>query len=128
MREPDAEHPCPIDLKAALEYSGGDPGFLLQLYSVFLEEARGQVAAIRVALAEGRADRMTHAAHTIKGSLRLLGAAETAAVAERLELAGLASRLDGLEPDVARFEAEVARLLRWMEAQLAVSIEKEGSS
>jgi HPt (histidine-containing phosphotransfer) domain-containing protein len=124
MRELDDEHQSPIDLKAALEYAGGDPGFLRKLFSVFLDEARGQVAAIRVALTEGRADQMTHAAHTVKGSLRLLGATETAALAERLELAGYASQLDGLEADVARFEKEMARLLRWMEGQL----EKEGAS
>jgi HPt (histidine-containing phosphotransfer) domain-containing protein len=120
MHEPDAEHRCPIDLEAALEYAGGDPGFLRKLFSVFLEESRGQVVAIRAALAEKRADQMTHAAHSVKGSLRLFGATEAAALAERLELAGHASRLEGLEPDVARFEQELARLLRWMEAQLAV--------
>ncbi len=100
-------------------YAGGDPDFLNKLFAVFLEESRGQVTALRAAFAEGRLDQLSHAAHTVKGSLRLLGAEETAAVAERLELVGHASRLEGLKPDLALFESQMARLLQWIEARLA---------
>lgn len=115
---PDAERDCPLDVDTALEYSGGDRGFLRELFTVFLEDTPARVATIRAAFAAGRAGDMMVGAHTVKGSLKVLGAHTAASLAERLELAARASQIDGLEPDLARFEEEMGRLLRWVEAEL----------
>jgi len=120
MREmSDADRDCPIDLDAALEYAGGDRVFLCELFTVFLEDTRVYLTTIRAAFTAGRTGDMMVGAHTVKGSLKVLGANTAASLAERLELAARASRLDGLEGDLARFEEEMGRLLRWIETQLA---------
>jgi HPt (histidine-containing phosphotransfer) domain-containing protein len=119
MRELGPDPGCPVDLDIALEYAGGEPALLRKLFAVFLEEARGQLGSLRVAFADGRAAEVMDGAHALKGSLRLLGADGTAARAERIELAGRASRLGDLEPEIASFESEMARLLQWIEARLA---------
>jgi HPt (histidine-containing phosphotransfer) domain-containing protein len=119
MREPGRDPRCPVDLDAALEYAGGEPDLLEKVFEVFLGEARGQLASVRAAFSRGRATEVMNGAHALKGSLQLVGAAETAKRAERLELAGRASRLEGLESEVASFETEMARLLEWIEARLA---------
>jgi len=115
LRKADAQ--CPIDLEVALEYAGGDEALLREVFAVFLDESRGHLTALRSAFDEGRAGDVMDTAHTVKGSLRLLGATGTALLAEQLELAGRASRLDGLGPDVTRFEEEMAQILRWVEAR-----------
>jgi HPt (histidine-containing phosphotransfer) domain-containing protein len=114
-------HAGPIDLDAALEYAGGDAAFLRELLSVFLEDARGKLAAIRTAFAEGRPADVMAGAHTLKGSLHVLGATSAALLAEKIELAARASRLAGLELELRQFEEQMARVLRWMESHLAAA-------
>jgi len=46
MPEHDLDRQCPIDLDAAREYAGEDEALLRELFAVFLEEARGHVAAL----------------------------------------------------------------------------------
>ena len=121
MRRADADGPCPVDLQAALEYAGGDEALLSEMFQVFLDESQGQLAALRTAFVEGRAGDLMDAAHAFKGSLRLLGAGGIALLAEKLELASRASRLDGLQPAVTRFEEEMTQLLRWVEMQFRMS-------
>jgi HPt (histidine-containing phosphotransfer) domain-containing protein len=119
MPELDAGRPCPIDLAAALEYAGGDHAFLRELLTVFLEDARIKLAAIRSAFAAQRTADVMTGAHTLKGSLHVLGATSAALLAERIELAARAAQLAGLEPELAQFEEQMARVLRWMESHLA---------
>jgi HPt (histidine-containing phosphotransfer) domain-containing protein len=119
MPEHDLDRQCPIDLDAAREYAGDDEALLRELFAVFLEEARGHVAALGRAFHEGRAGEVSDLAHTLKGSLRLLGAPATALLAEQLELGGRNSQLEGLAHVVERFEKEMARLFEWVETRLA---------
>ena len=118
MPEPDIDQQCPIDLEAAREYAGDDEALLRELFAVFLDEARGHVTALGRAFHAGRASEVMDLAHTVKGSLRLLGAPATALLAEQLEMGGRSSQLDGLGPVVERFEKEMARLFQWVEARL----------
>jgi HPt (histidine-containing phosphotransfer) domain-containing protein len=119
MAEHDVDGECPIDLEAAREYACDDEALLHELFAVFLEEARGQVTAMRDAFRAGRAGDVMDLAHTVKGSLRLLGAPATALLAEQLELGGRTSQLEGLGPVVEKFDREMARLLQWVETRLA---------
>ena len=119
MPEHDLDRQCPIDLDAAREYAGEDEALLRELFAVFLEEARGHVAALGRAFYEGRAGEVMDLAHSLKGSLRLLGAPAIALLAEQLELGGRNSQLEGLAPVVERFEKEMARIFEWVETRLA---------
>jgi len=119
MAEHDVDAQCPIDLEAAREYAGDDEALLRELFAVFLEEARSQVPSLCDAFRAGRAGDVMDLAHTIKGSLRLLGAPGTALLAEQLELAGRRSQLDGLGPVVDRFEQEMVRIFQWVQTRLA---------
>src|SRR2546430_13798137 len=119
MPEHDLDRQCPIDLDAAREYAGDDEALLRELFAVFLEEARGQVAALGRAFHEGRAGEVMDLAHTLKGSLRLLGAPATALLAEQLELGGRNTQPEGLSPVGERFSNEMAGMFEWAETRLA---------
>src|SRR5439155_5717736 len=118
MAEQDVDGECPIDLESAREYAGDDEALLGELFAVFLQEARGHVTALRDAFRAGRAGDVMDLAHTLKGSLRLLGAPATALLAEQLEIGGRSSQLEGLGPVVEQFDKEMARVFQWVETRL----------
>src|SRR5882762_61661 len=119
MAEHDVDGQCPIDLESAREYAGDDEALLRELFAVFLQESRGHVTALGDAFRAGRAGEVMDLAHTVKGSLRLLGAPATALLAEEMELGGRSSRLEGLGPVVEQFDREMARLFQWVETRLS---------
>jgi HPt (histidine-containing phosphotransfer) domain-containing protein len=55
---------------------------------------------------------LMRAAHTLKGSLRVLGAGPAAALAEELEALGRAGGLEGAPALLAAFEPALQRVLR----------------
>jgi len=73
---------------------------------------------VEIVIRAGRAGDVMDLAHTLKGSLRLLGAPATALLAEQLEIGGRSSQLEGLGPVVEQFDREMARLFQWVETRL----------
>jgi two-component system sensor histidine kinase/response regulator len=100
-----------LDVDAALEYVGGDRELLGELLTVFSEDAPGYLEALGRALDRSNPDDLMRAAHTLKGSLRALGAKDAAALAEDLERIGRAGGLDGAGHLRARLEHEITRVL-----------------
>jgi len=101
-----------FDEAAALEHAGGDRELLTELLGIFAEDGAGQLRALREAMAESDPAALMRAAHTLKGSLRVLRAVKAAALAEQLEALGRAGTLEGVPAAVAVFEPEMRRVLR----------------
>jgi HPt (histidine-containing phosphotransfer) domain-containing protein len=103
--------PTGFDVKAALELTDGDAELLRELAGVFAADTPGQMDLIRAAAASRDATALRKAAHSLKGSLRVLGVASAAALAEEIETRGAAGTLDDVDPLVTALAAELDGLL-----------------
>jgi two-component system sensor histidine kinase/response regulator len=103
--------PTAFDVDAALELTDGDAELLRELAAVFTADAPGQMDRVRSAVAGRNATAVREAAHSLKGSLRVLGAASAAALAQEIEHCGAGGNLDDVDPLVAALGAELGGLL-----------------
>ncbi|MGE0492810.1 MAG: response regulator [Vulcanimicrobiota bacterium] len=86
-----------LSVEALIERVGSQENLRI-LADMFAERYPGQLAELRQALSEGKADIVRSTAHSLKGNFLNFGAKEAAEVASRLEQAGKAATLTGLEP------------------------------
>jgi signal transduction histidine kinase/DNA-binding response OmpR family regulator/HPt (histidine-containing phosphotransfer) domain-containing protein len=108
---PEADEPGPaLDEAAALAYAGGDRQLLGELLGIFLADCPGQLQALRDAAAGSDPAALMRAAHTLSGSLRVLGAAAAAELVGRLEALGREGQLEGAAALLARLEPELERV------------------
>jgi two-component system sensor histidine kinase/response regulator len=113
--------PSGFDVDAALELTDGDAELLRELAAIFSADAPGQMADVRAAAAGRDATALREAAHSLKGSLRVLGAASAAALAQEIESHGATGRLDDADALVTKLGAELDGLLAGVSAWLAES-------
>jgi PAS domain S-box-containing protein len=99
-----------LDRDRALAGTGGDMGLLKELAGLYQAECPGWLADMREAIARQDASRLRRAAHTLKGALGTLGAAEAQAAAQRLEEMGRGGDLGEAGPAYARLEAALDHL------------------
>jgi PAS domain S-box-containing protein len=97
-----------FDFSAALSYVGGDRALLDELLVIFAEDAPVRMDAIRKAIAGSDAQELMREAHTLKGALKVLGAAAAAGLALELETLGR-------EGDMSRARNAGAALQRAMD-------------
>jgi HPt (histidine-containing phosphotransfer) domain-containing protein len=83
------------------EITGGDTEFIAELLSEFLTSAPELIGQIANAVERGDAHTLAHAAHTLKGSARSIGADSFAEYALVLEQMGKSAQLEGA-PDALR--------------------------
>jgi CheY-like chemotaxis protein len=107
-----ATAPPAFDESVALEQAGGDRELLTELLGIFAEDGADHLRALHAAMAASDPAALMQAAHTLKGSLGVLGAVTAAALAERLEALGRAGGLEGAVTVLAAFEPEVQRVFR----------------
>jgi PAS domain S-box-containing protein len=105
-----AAGPVAIDTVGFRRHVGGDDKLLREVIAIFLEECPKWMAEIRNAM--GCADYATlrRAAHTLKGSLNLLGVPSASAAAMRMESLGRAGTLEGAPDAYAVLEAQLDQL------------------
>jgi HPt (histidine-containing phosphotransfer) domain-containing protein len=96
-----------VDLRAALHSVDGDHALLTDIIQAFLEETPGILRTVRTAIREGNVERLERGAHTLKGTLRTLGAPAAAEVAQELELMGRHQGTVGAEEVLDRLERTV---------------------
>lgn len=101
----------PFNEQEALEQVGGDTDLLRELIDVFRQECPALLEQIHTAIAQGHAADLQRAAHTLKGSARVLGAAPAAEVAARLEQMGHAGQVAEARGACRTLEAEIDRLM-----------------
>ncbi len=99
-----------LDLAAMLQTVGGDRQLLREIGEAFLEEAPRLLDDLRASAADGDSDAMRRAAHTLKASLRYLGAAELAEQALVLETCGREGRPPGTDL-VSQFIQRVEKMI-----------------
>ena len=99
-----------LDREEALARMGGDAELLRETAGIFLEEVPGLLAGIRSAIARADGQTLHRAAHTLKGSVSLFGAAAVAARALALERMGREEDFTHAAGACAALEDELARL------------------
>ena len=121
----EAELPAPMDLPfewdAALENVGGDEAMLRELAEMFFAECPKLMQQIREHIASADGPELRRAAHTLKGSAHVFGAAAAADAAHRLEEIGREAALADAGEALALLEDEVARLLSALRERVATS-------
>jgi len=108
-----------FDREQAMAATGGDQELLVEIVGLFLEDCPQMVAEIGRALAAADLDAARRAAHTLKGSVAVLGAQALAAAAREVEDLVRGGDLDGARSAQARVEQEAKRLLPLLEELLA---------
>ncbi len=101
-----------FDFTAALHYVGGDRELLDELLGIFVEDAPVRMEAIRRAIAGGEAPEVTREAHTIKGSLKVIGATTAAGLAQGLEALARDGNMSEAGKLSAALEREMDRLMQ----------------
>jgi two-component system, sensor histidine kinase and response regulator len=107
------------DLPAALARMGGNVVLLKQFAEFCREDLPTYLGRLKTAVAEGNADAIRNAAHSIKGMVVNFDAAAAAAAAQRLEQLGLAKDLREAEIVSQTLEDEIGRLLTTLNVELA---------
>lgn len=105
--------PVPVlDASAIAELralADGDPGLLVDVLDLFLEDAPQRLAELGEALGGGDAERLGRAAHGLKSSSAYVGAAGLAGACRELEALGRAGSLEGAPQLVRRCTEEYER-------------------
>lgn len=109
----------PFEWEAALESVGGDEAMLRELAEMFFVECPKLMQQIREHIASADGPELRRAAHTLKGSAHVFGAAATAKAAHRLEEIGREAAFANAAEVLALLEDEVARLLPALRARIA---------
>lgn len=85
----DAGAPCVLDMRVieGLRELGGDddPGLLLEVIGMFLDDAPTRIAEIRQGLASGDIKLLERAAHSLKSASANVGAMQLSNVCKRIE-------------------------------------------
>jgi HPt (histidine-containing phosphotransfer) domain-containing protein len=106
----DARAPAILDRAGILERFEGDTDLLREVVQLFLAECPRRMADLRQALAQGDADALQCAAHSLKGSAGNFNAEAVVAAAGRLEMMGRLGDLTGARDACAVLEQEITRL------------------
>ncbi len=99
---------------------GGDD-FLGEVIDAFLADAPGLMATLRSSLAEGSAEELRRAAHTLKSNGATLGAEDFAELCRMLEQRAKADELDGASELVDRVQQEYRPLEEALSALVSKS-------
>jgi CheY-like chemotaxis protein/HPt (histidine-containing phosphotransfer) domain-containing protein len=96
-----------VDFSVAMKAVDGDSELLGEIVQAFLEETPRIIDQIRGALQTGDSNQLQRAAHTVKGSLRTLGASAAAEFAQELESIGKHKTATGAAEAFARLQRAV---------------------
>lgn len=87
----------PINVARLRDTIGDDPDFIVELYGIYVDDARNRLANLDSALVAACPERIEDAAHALKGSSGNVGAERMSALAAELERVDFAS-----DPEKAR--------------------------
>jgi signal transduction histidine kinase/CheY-like chemotaxis protein/HPt (histidine-containing phosphotransfer) domain-containing protein len=101
----------PVDYEVLLERLGGDVALVADVSRLFLEFCPGGVSAIKAAIDNHDAGRLTTAAHALKGAAANLSARALSDAAQTLERLGAELRLEPAEAAWRRLSVEAAAVM-----------------
>jgi CheY-like chemotaxis protein len=107
--------PPVYDRAEALRNVGGSLVMLTETAELLASEGPKQLADIEAALASGNCEAVMRAAHTLKGSVSLFGAAAATAAARRLESLGREGAREEFSAAWADVQRDVGELMRALE-------------
>lgn len=107
----------PVDRSVLQVYSNGDLQVELEILRDFQQGNAEDVGELRSAIAEGSSDRVSFAAHRVKGASRMVGVNALGAAAEAVEKAGKAQSLEQVTALMPAFDAALAEFDAWMARQ-----------
>jgi HPt (histidine-containing phosphotransfer) domain-containing protein len=96
----------------------GEPDILKELGEMFLEDAPGQLEALRGAVSRGDAQSVLRVAHALRGSCGNMGAGRMSEISARLEDVGASNDLARAPDLLSRLEAEFARVRPALQAEM----------
>jgi len=100
----------PAALERLSEMTGGDPEFVRELIDTYLDDAPGQLEALREAVARGVVDDAIRPAHSLKSNSASMGADRLAELCRALEADARAGAVADGDGRVARIGAEFQRV------------------
>ena len=113
----------PRALEAIRKLAGPrDASLVNQVIGAYLADTPPRFGQLRAAAEAGDAEALRQAAHALKSSSANVGAEQLAALCKELEMLGRGGGGDGVRPLVARAEAEVARVVAALSAELDGSV------
>jgi HPt (histidine-containing phosphotransfer) domain-containing protein len=95
---------------AALSFLGGDESLLNQVLEMFLADSPKLLSQAEQALLHRDGPKLELAAHSLKGELQYLAQREAIEIAEKLEVAGRTSKMDGAEESLHELRCRLAAL------------------
>jgi len=107
-----------IDWSVALETVGGDRPLLREIVDAFLQEAPPLLAELRAAADAADGERLRRTAHTLKASLRYLGAQQLADQAFALETHGREGHVVEALSLLSSFHESLTRILGQLPTQI----------
>lgn len=99
-----------LNLDYLKEVSGGDVEFEREILATFVEAAPELMESLEIAINEGDAAAVRHAAHTLKGSSRSIGGQGFAKVCETIEFAAKRQDLETCAAHLAEAQQAYERL------------------
>jgi HPt (histidine-containing phosphotransfer) domain-containing protein len=105
-------------LKELQEAVGGEK-LMNDLLAIFLENASKLVSDLEQAIAQGDAEKLMRAAHSLRGSSATLGASSLATLCQKLETMGRERQLEGAAAQMAQLETEYARVKAALTTRIA---------
>lgn len=111
--------PETLDRAAVLSRVGGNEKFLRKLVGIFLADCPKRLATMRKALAAHDLEALAHAAHSVKGTVGIFGAAPVVEAARNLEGLARAGDLAAARKAFAELEKELARFTPALKALVA---------
>lgn len=100
-----------VNLSAALARVGGKVEHLRKIVTVFLAEAAKLLSEMRQAITSGDAPTLKRAAHSLKGSVGIFGAASAVQAAQQLETMAADGEWAEVEEAYTKLAQEMDRLL-----------------
>jgi len=104
--------------------TGGNKKLQSTLINSFLQDAPKTLSLIRRAIAKKDAQKLATAAHALKGSISIFGAAKAVAIVRNLEAMGRSGHLFNAGPQFRALESEFERMKPELRAVSSVSIVK----
>jgi len=109
--------PPAVDLATAMRNVDHDPALLREIVEQFLRDVPERVRTLHEAIGARGADATERVAHTLKGSLAIVGAAAASALASELETLGRTGRLEEATAAAERLEREMDRVVAFLGAE-----------
>jgi CheY-like chemotaxis protein/HPt (histidine-containing phosphotransfer) domain-containing protein len=110
--------PAGIDASSLLDGVGGDRNLLREMVDVFVTDTPKLVGRIRRAITRNDAERLTGAAHALKGSVGNFDSGAVFEAVRRLEVAGREKNLTNAPALFAAAKTEIARLTRSLRKEI----------